>query len=61
VILAGVRLGHGCVVGCKSVVAENVPPYAVVAGDPARILRHLHPDDTADARAHALRSYTQLR
>src|ERR1044072_1798719 len=46
VVLPGVRLGHGSVVGCKTVVAEDVPAYAVVVGSPARIVRHLDPDDT---------------
>jgi acetyltransferase-like isoleucine patch superfamily enzyme len=43
VILPGVTLGTGCVVGCKTIVAEDVPPYAIVAGDPPRIIRYLEP------------------
>jgi acetyltransferase-like isoleucine patch superfamily enzyme len=43
VILPGVILGTGCVIGCKTVIAENVPPYAVVAGDPPRVIRYLDP------------------
>ncbi|MBA2706506.1 MAG: acyltransferase [Gemmatimonadaceae bacterium] len=55
VILPGVRLGRGCIVGCRSMVYEDVPPYAVVAGDPARIIRgNLEPDDTVEAREAAL-------
>ena len=54
VVLPGVTLGRGCVVGCKTVVADDVPPYAVVVGSPARILRHLEPDDTDEARRRAL-------
>lgn len=62
VILPGVTLGRGCIVGCKSVVYADVPPYAVVAGDPARIIRgYLDPDDTNDARAEALASLTRKR
>jgi acetyltransferase-like isoleucine patch superfamily enzyme len=45
VILPGVTLGRGCVVGCKTIVATDVPPYAVVAGCPARIIRYLTPND----------------
>jgi acetyltransferase-like isoleucine patch superfamily enzyme len=56
VVLPGVTLGRGCVVGCKSVVAEDVPPYAVVAGDPPRVVRYLDPDDEED-RHRALREY----
>jgi acetyltransferase-like isoleucine patch superfamily enzyme len=38
VILANVQLGDGCVVGAGAVVTRSVPPGAVVAGVPARIL-----------------------
>ena len=54
VIMPGVRLGRGCIVGCRSVVYEDVPPYAVVAGDPPRIIRYLDQDDTAEAREKAM-------
>ncbi|HKR21328.1 MAG TPA: acyltransferase [Pyrinomonadaceae bacterium] len=59
VILPGVRLGRGCVVGCKTIVAEDVPPYAVVAGSPSRIVRYLEPDDTEEERTRALRDYAR--
>jgi virginiamycin A acetyltransferase len=38
-VLPGVRIGHGAVVAAASVVARDVPPYAVVAGNPARVVR----------------------
>lgn len=57
VILPGVTLGRGCVVAAKTVVAEDVPPYAVVAGSPPRVVRVLDPDDTPEARERALRTY----
>ena len=54
VILPGVTLGKGCIVGGKSVVADEVPPYAVVAGNPAKIIRFPDPDDTEEAKNEAL-------
>jgi len=39
VILPGVAIGDGAVVGAQSVVTHDVPPMAVVAGNPARVLR----------------------
>lgn len=39
VILAGVTIGAGAVVGAQSVVTRDVPPMAVAAGNPARVLR----------------------
>mgnify|MGYP002673274138 FL=1 len=39
-ILGGVKLGKGCIVGASSVVTKDVPPYAIVAGNPARILKY---------------------
>lgn len=38
-VLPGVTIGHGAVVAAGSVVARDVPPYAVVAGNPARVVR----------------------
>ncbi|MPV48519.1 antibiotic acetyltransferase [Pseudactinotalea sp. HY160] len=37
IILSGVTLGDGVVVGAGSVVRQSVPPYAIVAGNPARV------------------------
>ena len=39
-IMSGVTIGHGAVVAARSVVTRDVPPYAIVAGNPARVVRH---------------------
>jgi UDP-2-acetamido-3-amino-2,3-dideoxy-glucuronate N-acetyltransferase len=40
-ILAGITIGEGAMVGAGSVVTRDVPPNAVVAGNPAKVLRTL--------------------
>ncbi len=41
IILKGVRIGTGAIVAAGSVVTKDVPPYSVVGGVPARVLRTL--------------------
>jgi len=52
-VMPGVRIGHGAVVGARSVVTRDVPDYAVVAGNPARVVRMRYPAEEA-ARLVAL-------
>jgi acetyltransferase-like isoleucine patch superfamily enzyme len=54
IVLSGVSIGDGAVVGAGAVVGKSVPPYAVVVGNPARIIRYRFDDDVR-ARLLALR------
>jgi acetyltransferase-like isoleucine patch superfamily enzyme len=39
ILLAGVVVGNGSVIGAGSVVTKQVPPYSIVAGNPAKVIR----------------------
>jgi acetyltransferase-like isoleucine patch superfamily enzyme len=47
-VLPGVTIGEGAIVGARSVVAGDVPPYTVVGGNPARIIRRLDEQEIAN-------------
>lgn len=49
VIMPGVTIGPGAVIAARSVVTRDVPPFAVAAGNPARIVRTRYDQPTADA------------
>src|SRR6266567_1967507 len=40
-VLPGVKIGEGSIVAARSVVVHDVPPFVIVAGNPARIVREL--------------------
>ena len=46
IIKQGVCIGHGAVVGSGAVVTKDVPPYAVVGGVPAKIIKYRFDDNT---------------
>lgn len=41
IILKGVTIGNGAVIGAGSVVTKDVPPFSVVGGNPAKVIRNL--------------------
>jgi acetyltransferase-like isoleucine patch superfamily enzyme len=45
-ILSGVTIGDGAAIGACSLVTRNVPPYAIVAGNPAQMIRYRFGEET---------------
>lgn len=42
-VLKGVRIGKGAVIGANAVVTKDIPPFAIAAGVPARVIRMRNP------------------
>lgn len=38
-VLGNVTIGHGCVIGAKTTVTKSIPPFSMVVGNPARIIK----------------------
>ncbi|HVS51285.1 MAG TPA: CatB-related O-acetyltransferase [Opitutaceae bacterium] len=49
IVMPGVTIGHGAIVGAGSIVTHDVPPYAIVVGTPARVLRYRFEEETVAA------------
>ncbi len=39
-VLGNVRIGRGSIIGARAIVREDVPPFSIVVGDPARIIKY---------------------
>lgn len=48
VILPGVTIGDGAVIAAGSIVTKDVPPYAIVTGAPAKVLRYRWNEETIE-------------
>jgi virginiamycin A acetyltransferase len=48
-VLPGVTIGDGAIISARSVVTKEVPPYAIVGGNPARLIRQRFPEPVVQA------------
>lgn len=48
VIMSGVTIGDGAIIGTRAVVTKDVPPYTIVGGIPAKVIRRRFSDKTID-------------
>ncbi|GGE56170.1 CatB-related O-acetyltransferase [Priestia taiwanensis] len=48
IIMSGVTVGNGAVIGARSVVSKDVPPYGIVVGNPARLVKYRFSPETID-------------
>lgn len=53
ILLGAITIGDGAIIGAGSIVTHDVPPYAIVAGNPARILRYRFSEETIEALLRA--------
>lgn len=45
IILGNIEIGKGSVIGAGAVVTKSIPPYSVVVGNPAKIIKQIKPDE----------------
>jgi virginiamycin A acetyltransferase len=53
-VMPGVKIGNGAIVAARSVVAGDVPPYSIVGGNPAKVVRQRFADEVV-AELQAIR------
>ncbi len=44
-IMPGIEIGHGAIIATKSVVTKDVPSYAIVGGNPAKVIKYRYTDE----------------
>ena len=58
VVLEGVKIGKGSVVAAGAIVTKDVPPYTVVAGMPAKVIKEI--DDKTKSKTEIMQELRQL-
>ncbi len=53
VILNGVRVGHSSIIGAGAVVTKDIPPFSLVVGIPAKIIRQISETEAQELIEHA--------
>jgi acetyltransferase-like isoleucine patch superfamily enzyme len=38
-VIGDVKIGHGCIIGANTLITKNIPPFSMVVGNPARIIK----------------------
>ncbi len=46
--MPGINIGHGAVIAARAVVVRDVPPYAIVGGNPAKTIRSRFDDEDVE-------------
>lgn len=46
IIMPGIKVGDGAIIGARSVVTKDIPPYSIAIGAPAKIIKKRFPDET---------------
>ena len=44
-LMSGIEIGDGAVIGARSIVTKNIPPYTIAAGSPARVTKKRFSDE----------------
>lgn len=47
-VMPGIKIGSGAIIGAHTVVARDVPPYAIVAGNPGKVVKMRFPPETVE-------------